>query len=137
MLDTNVLLEVCTPGRHKDAKKWFSRLLLVPSLPDLLVSVLVEFELRRALDSKGATKSLEHFEEMSKSLKFVPVSAEATRRAAALSSTVEPRISGADAILAAQALVEGAVLITADEGLRTVPGLEARHWNEVDPDRLA
>ena len=40
MLDTKVLIEVCIPGRHKDAKEWFRRLLLAPSPPELLASVI-------------------------------------------------------------------------------------------------
>ena len=35
MLDTNVLVAVCAPGRHPDAKEWFRRLLLAPSAPEL------------------------------------------------------------------------------------------------------
>jgi len=136
MLDTSVLLGVCAPGSHKDAKEWFRRLLLAPSPPELLVSVLADFELRRALHRKGATRSLEHFEDVSKSVRFVPVSAETTRRAASLSSTARLPISDADAIVAIQALEEGAVLVTTDRALGAVEGLESRHWNEIDLERL-
>jgi predicted nucleic acid-binding protein len=137
MLDTGVLLEICAPGQHRAAKEWFRRILLVASPPELLVSVLADFELRRALHRKGATKSLEHLEEVAKALRFVPVDADATRRAARSSSTAQPRISDAGAIVAAQALAEGAVLVTADAELFEVEGLEVRRWNEIDPDRLA
>jgi predicted nucleic acid-binding protein len=143
MLDTNVLLEVCTPGRHQDAKEWFRRILLAPSPPELLASVVAVYELRAALDLKGATRSLEHFEEMSKSLRFVPLSVEAMQQAASLASrtrregTRRGPLSDSDAIIAAQALVEGAIVVTADRVFHSVPGLEARHWNELDPDRLA
>jgi hypothetical protein len=40
-------------------------------------------------------------------------------------------------IVAAQALAEGAVLVTTDKALHALEGLEVRHWNEIDPDRLA
>ena len=135
MLDTNVLIEVCTPGRHKEAKEWFQRLLLASPPPELLVSVVVDYELRRGLEAKGAGRSLEHFEELSKSVRSVPLSAEATRSAASLSAVA--RLSDADAIIAAQALAEGAVLVTTDEAFRSVPGLEVRQWNEIDPERLS
>jgi predicted nucleic acid-binding protein len=134
MLDTNVLVAVCTPGRHQDAKEWFRRLLLAASPPELLVSVVADYELRRSASLHGATRSLEHFEEMAKAVRFVPLSAEATRRAASLSSSA--KLSDADAIIAAQAIEEGAVLVTTDSVFRGVEGLEARHWNEIDSDRL-
>ncbi len=134
MLDTNVLVAVCTPGRHQDAKEWFRRLLLSPSPPELVVSVVSDYELRRSASLRGATRSLEHLEEMAKAIRFVPLSAEAARRAASLSSS--KNLSDADAIIAAQAIEEGAVLVTVDSVFRGVQGLEARHWNEIDPDRL-
>lgn len=136
MLDTSVLLEVCAPGRHEDAKEWFRRLLLAPDPPELLVSVVSDFELRRALHRKGATRSLEHFEDVSRAVRFVPVSVEATRRAASLSSTAGPELSDADAIVAVQALSEGATLVTADRAVPAVAGLHARHWNDIDPEPL-
>ena len=136
MLDTDVLFEVCAPGRHEDAKEWFRRLLLAPAPPELLVSVVADFELRRALHRKGATRSLEHFEVVSKAVRFVPVSVEATRRAASLSSTAWSGLSDAAAIVAVQALVEGAMLVTADRPLPAVEGLEARRWNDIDPAQL-
>jgi len=49
----------------------------------------------------GARETLERFEEIAKALRFVSVSPEATRRAVALG-----RVSDADAIIAAQALVK-------------------------------
>ena len=137
MLDTGVLLEICAAGQHRDAKEWFRRILLVASPPELLVSVLADFELRRALHRKGATRSLEHFEDVSKAVRLVPVLAEATRRAAALSSSAQSQLSDAGAIIAAQALADGAVLVTVDEELCAVRGLEVRHWKRIDPDRLA
>lgn len=133
MLDTSVLLEVCAPGRYEDVKEWFRRLLLATAPPELLVSVLTDFELRRAFERRGAVRGLEHLEDVSRSLRLVPLSVEATRRAASLCSTSQPPISDADALVAAQALLEGAVLVTDDEGLRAVQGLDARAWHDVDP----
>jgi len=137
MLDTQVLVEVCTPGRFKDTKEWFRRLLLAPSPPELLVSVLADFELRRTLHRKGATKSLQHLEDLTKSLRVVPLSADAAHRAVVLASTVHPQLSDADAIVAAQAMTEGATLVTADQVLHSVPGLNARAWGEIDASEFA
>lgn len=135
MLGTSVLLEVCVPGRHKDTKEWFRRLLLAASPPELLVSVLTDFELRRAFHRKGAVTSLEHLEHVSRSLRFVPISVDVTHQAVALCAAARPPISDAGALVAAQALVEGAVLVTAEEELRAVQGLDVRDWKEIDPDR--
>lgn len=135
MLDTSVLLEVCAPGRYEETKEWFRRILLATSPPELLVSVLTDFELRRAFQRRGAVRSLEHLEEVSQSLRLVPLSAAATRRAASLCSTSEPPIPDVDALVAAQAVLEGAVLVTDDEGLRAVQGLDARAWQDVEPVR--
>lgn len=137
MLDTNVLARLCIVGEHADAKEWFRKLLLAPCPPELLTSVLADFELRRALQRKGASTSLAHFDEIARSLRFVPVSAEATRRASSLAAArpagSQLGLSDGDAIMAAQALIEGAVLVTSDRSLRGVPDLDVRDWTEIDP----
>lgn len=134
MFDTDVLIEVCTPGRHKQTKEWFQRLLLVSPPPELLASVVADYELRRGFEAKGAGQSLEHFEELSKSLQFVPLSTDTTRSAASLSTSAQ--LSDTHVLIAAQALAEGAVLVTADEAFRAFAGLEVRRWHEIDPERL-
>lgn len=136
MLDTRVLVEICVPGRHEDAKEWFRRLLLAAPPSELLASVVAEFELRRSLARRGAFETLEHFEHLSQSLRFVPLSVEVMRRAASLSTTMQPPPSDADAILVAQALDEDALLVTTDERLHDTQGLDVRRWAEIDPKQL-
>jgi predicted nucleic acid-binding protein len=135
MLDTRVVLQLCVPGRCREAKEWFRQLLRGPARPELLASVLVDFELRRGLARLGATTSMHHYTEFAKAVRFIPVSLEATRRAAELTRDAKSLedLSEADALIAAQALLEDAILVTPDRALHRVPGLDARDWSTIDP----
>jgi predicted nucleic acid-binding protein len=46
---------------------------------------------------------------------------------------VQKELSDADLLMAAQAAVEGAVLVTSDMALRRIPSVSAKDWNEVGP----
>lgn len=138
MLDTNVLARICHPNQFRDVQDWFRALLeRAGGAPELLVSVIADYELRQHLVAKGAVESLAQLDAVIGSLRCVPVNAEASRRAAELRGLLSQQGAtnalGADLLMAAQALIEGAVLVTSDRGLHHIPGLTAKDWSEIDP----
>jgi len=139
MLDTNVLARICHPTKFREVQRWFHQMLEQGNAaPELLVSVLADYELRRKLLEMHATESLEHLDTLAKFLRYVPVTAETARRAAELrqelsGELVQKELSDADLLMAAQAALEGAVLVTSDMALRRIPSVSAKDWNEVGP----
>lgn len=137
MLDTNVLARICHPTQFREVQDWFRKLLEQgPAAPELLVSVLADYELRRKLQDLHAAESLRHLDTLARSLRYVPVTAETSRRAAELRQSLssEPGhrgLSDADLIMAAQAAMEGAVLVTSDAALRRVPDVTVKDWSEI------
>lgn len=140
MLDTNVLARICHPTKFRDVQQWFREMLEQGSeAPELLVSVLADYELRRQLLDVDAVKSLEHLDTLSRFLRYVPVTAEACRRAIELRRSLpgEParmQLSDGDLIMVAQAALEDAVLVTSDKALRRIPTIVASDWNELGLD---
>jgi len=45
----------------------------------------------------------------------------------------QKELSDADLLMATQAAVEGAVLVTSDMALRRIPSVSAKDWNEFGP----
>ena len=139
MLDTNVLARICHPTKFRDVQRWFQQMLEQGNAaPELLVSVLADYELRRKLLDVHAIESLKHLDTLAKYLRYVPVTAETGRRAAELrqslsGESVQKELSDADLLMAAQAVCEGAVLVTSDMVLRRIPSVSAKDWNEIVP----
>jgi predicted nucleic acid-binding protein len=138
MLDTGILARICHPTQFRDVQDWFRRLLEQGrAAPELLVSVLADYELRRKLQDLHATESLRHLDTLARSLRYVPVTAETSRRAAELRQSlsggdVDNRLSDADLLMAAQAAVEDAVLVTSDAALRRIPNVSVKDWSEIN-----
>jgi predicted nucleic acid-binding protein len=135
MLDTNVLVQLCHPTRYRDVQEWFRSLLLsgADSL-EILISVLADYELRRVLIRRGANASLARLDDLTRSIRYIPVTAENVRRAAEISARLAAdgqHVSDVDSLMAAQAIAEGAVLVTSDRSLQKVPGLTAKDWSEL------
>jgi predicted nucleic acid-binding protein len=138
MLDTDVLARICHPTQFRDVQDWFRKLLEQGrAAPELLVSVLADYELRRKLQDLHAAESLRHLDTLARSLRYIPVTAEVSRRAAELRQSLssEPAhrgLSDAQLIMAAQVVVEGAVLVTSDAALRHIPNVPVKDWSEID-----
>ena len=134
MLDTVVLARICHPTDFRDVQQWFRELLESgSSAPDLLISALADYELRKVLQGKHAIDGLQRLETLAKHLQYVPVNAKVVRRAAELRQVVPAeQLSDADLLIAAQALTEGAVMVTSDKRFRQIPGLSVKDWNEID-----
>jgi predicted nucleic acid-binding protein len=139
MLDTDILARLCHPTQFRDVQDWFRRLLeLGRAAPELLVSVLADYELRRKLQDLRASESLRQLDSLARSLRYVPVTAETSRRAAELRQSLSGELgrsglSDAALLVAAQASVEDAVLVTSDAALRRIPNVSAKDWREIDP----
>ena len=140
LLDTNVIARICHPRQHRDVQVWFYAIVSRrPPDHEILVSAISLYELQRALAGAGATASMEQFQRLSEHLQWLPVTSEVTQRAAELWSEIgrESVLSDADLVIAAQALLEGAVLVTADKQLKVIGrrlGLDVRDWAEIDPN---
>ena len=142
LLDTNVLVRICHPTGHRDVKDWFRSLLLRGAdAPEILVSVLADYELRRTLIQRGASAGLAQLDDVARSVTYAPVTPEVVRRGAELSARLRReggnRVSDADVLMAAQAEVMGAILVTSDAALRSIPGITAKDWNEVEISTIA
>ena len=136
MIDTSVLGRICHPTEHSDVQEWFRSLLEQGShVSEVLVSVLADYELRRHLLKMGAVESLRRLDDLAQCLRYVPVTAEAGRRAAELRQAMAtqgmPGVSDAGLLMAAQAMIENAVLITNDRTTARIPGVQARDWTDV------
>lgn len=137
LLDTNVLARICHPTEFRDVQEWFRSLLARGAdAPEILVSVLADYELRRKLLDVDATESLRQLDALARTLRYLPLTAEAGQRAAelrhALKSGPARAFSDADLLMAAQAQIEGAVLVTGDLRLKQIPGVVAKDWHEFE-----
>lgn len=136
MLDTNVLARLCHPTEYRDVQQWF-RCLLERGVdaPEILVSVIADYELRRHLMAVNAVESLHQLDALVSALRCVPITAETSRRAAelrhALGESASTQSLGAELLMAAQAQMEGAWVVTSDRRLRDIPGIVARDWHEI------
>jgi predicted nucleic acid-binding protein len=107
----------------------------------LLVSEIADNELRRKLLHIGSRRSLSRLDELGRELEYAPVTTADWRAAARLwaiarstgrGSSAPERLE-ADALIAAQALSHGAVVVTPNA--RHFAGIvEARHWREISAD---
>jgi predicted nucleic acid-binding protein len=136
MLTADVLARICHPTNYRDVQEWFRALLARgDSAPEIIVSVLSDYQLRRTLLDMDADESLRQLDELARTLRYVPVTAEAARRAAELRQTLQSpaggKLSDADLLVAAQASIEGAVLVTKDVDLRHMASVSAKEWSEI------
>jgi predicted nucleic acid-binding protein len=117
LLDTGVVAEICHPRKHADTKEWLGR---VSALHELLLSEVVDYELRRELLRIGARRSVLALDELGRTITYAPVTTATWRAAAAL--WARARLAGrpsapadaldVDILIAQQAIAGGAVVVT-------------------------
>jgi len=138
LLDTAVLGEICHPKKHSGTRIWAGH---AAQQHDLLISEVVDYELRRELLRIGSQRSLTHLDELGRELEYVPVTTAHWRTAARLWALARnagrvnapPERLEADTLIAAQALSHGAIVVTPN--FRHFEGIvEARSWQEVGVD---
>ena len=135
LLDTNVLGQICHPRRHQDVRTWFARAVFVH---EMLVPEIADYELRRELLRIGSQRGVARLDELTRELRYLPVTTATWRDAAwlwaHLRRTGQPTADGGeldgDVIIAAQARAEEATVVTANARhlARLVPVLD---WTAV------
>ncbi len=135
LLDTGVLGFLCHPRKHEDVREWLWDAIV---LHELRVPEVADYELRRELLRIESKWGLERLGELGGKLGYLPVTTTDWRRAAEL--WAEGRRAGrptagddaldADLLLAAQALAEGAAVVTLNT--RHFAGLvDCMTWHDV------
>ncbi|MSP61999.1 MAG: type II toxin-antitoxin system VapC family toxin [Myxococcales bacterium] len=81
LLDTNVLGKICHPRKHMDARVWLPN---AAAKHELLLSQVADYELRRELLRIGSRRSLSRLDELTRELRYVPVTTATWRDAARL-----------------------------------------------------
>ena len=117
LLDTAVVGEICHPRKHAGTKQWLGR---VSATHELLLSEVVDYELRRELLRIGARRSLQALDDLALTITYVPVTTATWRAAAAL--WARARLAGrpsapadaidVDVLIAQQAIESAAVVVT-------------------------
>jgi predicted nucleic acid-binding protein len=117
LLDTAVLGEVCHPRKYGDVRGWLARV-VIPH--EILISEIADYELRRELSRIGSHHSLARLDELTRELSYVPMATSTWRAAAKLWATLRrggivtaaPTALDGDVLIAAQAISEGATVVT-------------------------
>jgi toxin FitB len=117
LLDTAVLGEVCHPRKYADVRSWMARAVFHH---EVLISEVADYELRRELLRIESHRSLDRLDELTRELTYVPMATSTWRAAAKLWATLRrggtvtaaPNALDGDVLIAAQALAEGATVVT-------------------------
>jgi predicted nucleic acid-binding protein len=136
LLDTGVLGQICHPRKHAEVRAWFRRAVCEHAF---IVSELADYELRRELLRLGAATSLSRLDELSRELPYAPITTATWRHAAALwavarnsgNVTAPPEALDGDVLVAAQALEEGAVIVTTNSKHFQALSVTAMEWRAV------
>lgn len=135
LLDTAVLGQVCHPRKYADVRIWMARAVLEH---DVLISEIADYELRRELLRIESNHSVARLDELTRELTYIPMATATWRAAARLWATLRragkvtapPAALDADVLIAAQALAEGATVVTPN--LRHFGGIvSALPWTDV------
>lgn len=118
LLDTGVLGQICHPRKHDDVRSWFRRAV---AEHEFLLSEFADYELRRELLRINSRHSLRRLDELTRELRYVPVTTATWRATARL--WAEQRLAGrptgdgldGDLLLAVQAREELAAVVTLNE----------------------
>lgn len=117
LLDTAVVGEICHPRKYDDVRAWFAR---AAAAHEMLLSEVADYELRRELLRIDSRRSLDRLDELTRELRYIPVTTATWRAAARLwalqrkagrVTAAEGGLDG-DVLIAAQALAEDAVIVT-------------------------
>lgn len=136
LLDTGVLGQICHPRRHVDVRTWFRCAVREHTF---IVSELADYELRRELLRVGAATSLRRLDELTRELPYAPITTSIWRHAAALwavarntgNVTAPPEALDGDVLVAAQALEEGATIVTTNSKHFQALSVTAMEWLAV------
>jgi predicted nucleic acid-binding protein len=117
LLDTGVLGQICHPRKHREVHAWLRRAVREH---ELLNSELADYELRRELLRIDSRRSLQRLDELTRELRYLPVTTATWKAAARLWAMLRrgERVTGegldGDVLLAAQAIAEDACIVSAN-----------------------
>lgn len=135
ILDTIVVGQVCHPRKHAEVRTWLAK---VAAEHEPLLSEVVDYELRRELLRISARRSLARLDELSRELRYLPVTTATWRSAANLWALLRRtgRVTAPDAaldgdvLIIAQAIAEEAVVVTSNKR-HFEPLVQVLDWHEV------
>lgn len=81
VLDTGVLGQICHPRKYHDVRAWFRRAI---AEHEILLSEVADYELRRELLRIDSRRSLARLDELTRELRYLPVTTATWRTAARL-----------------------------------------------------
>jgi predicted nucleic acid-binding protein len=133
---TSVLGQLCHPRRYDETRSWFRDAVREHTF---LVSEVADYELRRELLRVGSTLGIARLDELGRALRYVPVSTAAWRCGAWLWSdarntgnvTAPPEALDGDTLIAAQAIEEGAAVLTTNTRHFDMLGVRAFEWRAL------
>ncbi len=136
LLDTGVLGQVSHPRRNPEFAQWFNRLLATDSV--IIMSEIADYELYRELLRAEQHVGIKRLNQLKAVLQYLPITTSAMLLAAQLWAearkqgrpTADPKELDCDAILAAQALEAGAVVVTDNIGHLSL-FVEAKSWRDI------
>jgi toxin FitB len=135
LLDTGVVGQICHPRKYQDVRRWFASAI---SEHDFLISEVADYELRRELIRINSPRSLARLDELSRELRYLPVTTATWRSAANLwawlrrtgKSTASEHGLDGDVLIAAQAIAEGAIVVTTNPR-HFQPLVNAMAWSDL------
>lgn len=135
ILDTIVIGQVCHPRKHAEVRAWLAK---VAAEHEPLLSEVVDYELRRELLRISARRSLARLDELSRELRYLPVTTATWRSAANLWAllrrtgkvTAPTAALDGDVLIIAQAIAEEAVVVTSNKR-HFEPLVQVFDWHEV------
>jgi predicted nucleic acid-binding protein len=142
LIDTGVLGFLChpNPALSEAAEHRFDELRGRASTPpQLCLPEIADYELRRKLLHIGSTRSLAQLDRLAATFVYLPLTTEVMRGAARLWAdarstgrpTGAPTALDGDAILAAQALTVGGLVVTTNRKHLTALGVAVEDWSDL------
>jgi len=147
LLDTSIASRLCHPAKeaNQPIAEWFERLLVENGRSvRVFLPEIVDYEVRRGLvhvalkSGRSTTRSLLRLDRLGETLDYLPLDTRTMRKAAGLWAearnsglpTAAPEALDGDAILAAQALLVGGLVVT--ENVRHLERfVRAYRWADV------
>ncbi len=150
VLDSTVVSQLCVPRRNPELAQWFTSVLRnhAASVTVVLPEV-VDYEVRRGLlylalkAGQTTTKAIGRLDAIGENCVYAPIVTEQMCQAALFwaearvrgTPTAPPDRLDADAILAAQAIAVGGIVIT-DNVRHLEQFVAAKRWQDIAPDEL-
>jgi len=135
LLDTVIVGRICHPRKYAEVRAWLAQ---VSAEHEPLLSEVADYELRRELLRIGARRGLAHLDELSRELRYIPVTTATWRAAASLwallrrtgkAAAADQALDG-DVLIAAQAIADEATVVTSNKR-HFEPLVPVLDWDEV------